>query len=80
MMAFGAPSTAQSEQIWVEPPSTGPLTGASASTPVPSAATRPELDQRNARFYSMWGGPVLQETINHGEFEATPTLDQNRAM
>ncbi len=76
MVAFGAPSTSQSEQIWIESPTTGPLTGASASTPIPSTSLRPELDQRNPRFYSMWGGPVPQESIMSGELEATPTLDQ----
>jgi len=67
MVPFGAPSTSlHYEGVWMEPPPSGPLAAPSTST----APLRPELDRQNARFYSMWGGPVPEDDLTRNELEA----------
>ena len=76
LVAFGASTTTlQQEQVSVQPQPFGLLVGMPAITGKTSGELRPELNSKNLRFYSMWGGPVPQESMAGNELEATPTLD-----
>ena len=76
LVAFGASTTTlRQEQVSVQPHPSGPLAGMAVATARTSGELRPELNFKNARFYSMWGGPVPQEYMTGNELEATPTLD-----
>jgi S1-C subfamily serine protease len=76
LVVFGAPSTTlRQEQVSVQSQPSGPLAGMLAANVRTSDELRPELNPKNARFYSMWGGPVVQEYIAENELEATPILD-----
>jgi len=76
MVIFGAPSTTlRQEQVSMQSQPSGPLAGMPTTNVGAYGELRPELNSKNARFYSMWGGPVPQEYIAENELEATPTLD-----
>ena len=76
LVAFGASTTTlRQEQVSVQPQPFGLLVGMPAITSKTSGELRPELNSKNLRFYSMWGGPVPQEYMTGNELEATPILD-----
>src|SRR6266852_7336977 len=76
MVIFGAPSTTlRQERVSMQSQPSGPLAGMPTTNVGAYGELRPELNSKNARFYSMWGGPVPQEYIAENELEATPTLD-----